>query len=48
MDDVGSAATAEVGREGRGGGGGAQQRQLLVNPADGSAVVEEHPRHLLG
>jgi hypothetical protein len=36
MDGVGSAAAAEVGREGRG-GGGTQQHQLLVNPADRSA-----------
>jgi hypothetical protein len=26
----------------------AQQRQLLVNPTDGRAVLEEHLRHLLG
>jgi hypothetical protein len=26
----------------------AQQHQLLVNPADGSTVVEEHLRYLLG
>jgi hypothetical protein len=25
-----------------------QERQLLVNPTDGSTVLEEHLRHLLG